>query len=125
MATLNDFTFPDEVIWEDEFRWTPVHQTARLTVAGTIVIESLFANRDGRPLTLDCGWMRRDDLLLLEALRDAPPEPMPLILDDAREFLTAWKHDQESPIEATPLLPRPEHDDSDYYRVKLFLMEIS
>jgi hypothetical protein len=125
IATLNEIEFPDDVIWEDEFDWTPVSQIAKTTLTGSVIIESLYANKSGRPITLDCGWLRREKLLELEALRDAEPEEMTLTLEDERVFSVFWRHDSGKPIEAKAVIPRPKHNNSDYYRVKLFLMEIS
>lgn len=76
MAMLLDaIALPTDLLWVDEYSWSPVKQTLTAAVDGTLVIEAAAALA-GRPITLqgdtDYAWISR---ATLEALRLKQAQP--------------------------------------------------
>jgi len=126
MASLDAVSFDDsQVVWLDEFSWTPVGQSAEVDVHGGLVVEYLSPNKDGRPVTLDIGWITKATLDALAAKRDAETQAlMPLVLPDGRSMDVLWRHHDAEPIEAEPVQQFAEYQAGDYFQVTLNLMQV-
>ncbi len=48
---LDTLTLPTDLIWIDEFDWTPVQQTQTYSITGALIIES-GVKKAGREITL-------------------------------------------------------------------------
>lgn len=122
---LATVTLPD-LIWGDEFDWTPVEQSADYTLTGALIIETAV-RQAGRPITLmggeEYGWTDRATVLALAALVAQPGLEMTLTLDDAREFQVVFRQD-DKPMDAGPVLAVTDPEAGDYYTLTLRLMEI-
>jgi hypothetical protein len=126
MASLDGITLDDsQVIWLDEFNWSPVGQSAETDIQGGLVVEYLSPNQDGRPVTVDIGWVTKSTLDALIAKRDAETQAlMPLVLPDARSMDVLWRHHDADPIEAEPVQQFVEYMAGDYFHVTLNLMQV-
>jgi hypothetical protein len=114
-----------QVVWLDEFSWSPVGQSAEADIQGGLVVEYLSPNRDGRPVTLDLGWITKATLDALIAKRDADPqELMSLVLPDARSMDVLWRHHDADPIEAEPVKQYTEYVAGDLFQTTLNLMQV-
>lgn len=126
MASLDAVSFDDsQVVWLDEFSWSPVGQSAEVDVHGGLVVEYLSPNKDGRPVTLDIGWVTKKTLDALATKRDAETQAlMPLVLPDGRSMDVLWRHHDAEPIEAEPVQQFAEYMEGDYFQVTLNLMRV-
>ena len=122
MITLAGIELPD-AIWEDEFAYTPVDQNTRYTLGGKPIIETTM-RKSGRPITLRCQWVSLADLRQLELLRNQPNTVMDLFLSDGRAFAASFRHTDNQPLNVTPIVERPAHDDQDYFNVKIKLIQV-
>ncbi|MBS3953620.1 MAG: hypothetical protein KGZ88_11790 [Methylomicrobium sp.] len=118
MITLDALELPKDLVWVDEFDWTPVQQSETYTLTGALVLES-GVKQAGRTITLsgtDSGWADRALIKSLYAkLTDTPP--LTLTLHDSRVFTVAFN--QQRPIEAKPIVDFNDPDDTDYYTLTL------
>lgn len=125
MITLGALTLPADLLWSDEFDWTPIQQSKAYTLTGALVIESgkMLA---GRPITLtggqDYAWANRATIKSLYALLDTDPT-LTLTLNDARAFSVKFAHDGQ-PIQAKQRIDFNNPDDSDYYTLTLKLITV-
>lgn len=131
---LGSLILPDDLIWTDEFDWSPVGQQITVTSGGSLVVEET-AMQAGRPITLeggpDRGWMDRATLSQLQTLAAAPAASYTLTLNDGRQFNVAFRRQQVSslpgggaPIKAQPVVDYSHVDDSDRYIVSLYLITV-
>ena len=74
-VTLDAITLPADLLWNDEYAYTPVKQTISTAVDGSLIVEAAAAQA-GRPITLaggdDYAWCSR---ATLEALRLKQAQP--------------------------------------------------
>jgi hypothetical protein len=124
MITLDAITLPEDLIWVDEFAWTPVQQTESFTLTGALILETGL-KQAGRPITLVGGdsaaWIDRATLKALHTkLADAAT--MTLTLNDGRTFAVVFKGDQ--PVTAEPIVDYSTPDDGDWYSLTLKLMQV-
>jgi len=83
-------TLPDDMLWPDEFKWSPVAQQWDISLGGSQIVE-ISTQAFGRPITLsgypDGPWI---DAPTMDALRAAElaqgDTPMTLTLSDGRTF---------------------------------------
>jgi hypothetical protein len=124
--TLDTVTLPTDLVWTDEFDWTPVEQATGYTLDGALVIEE-GARQAGRPVTLagaeDQGWISRTTLLALYALAQTASTGMTLTLADARVLTVVFRHGGPA-IEARPVVRvSPPAVDAQYI-VTIRLLEV-
>jgi hypothetical protein len=119
---LIEISLPDDLVWEDEYDFTPVTQESHITLTGEVIIET--ATQNGlRPMTLGGGedeiWISKAvlDALFASVNNDAPGE-MSLSWRGA-QYTVIWRHDASPPIEATPINECYDPDDTDLYAVRL------
>lgn len=126
MASLDSVSLDDsQVLWTDEFTGSPVAQSAEVDINGGLVVEYVGANKDGRAVTLDIGWITKATLDALVAMRDAETQSlMTLTLPDGRTMDVLWRHHDAEPIEVEPVQEFVEYADGDYFQVTLNLMQV-
>lgn len=123
--TLGSITLPADLLWTDEFDWTPIQQNKNYTLTGALVIESgkMLA---GRPITLsggdNHGWASRATVKALYAALDADTT-MTLTLNDARTFSVKFDH-AATPIQARQIVDYNNPADSDHYSLTLKLITV-
>lgn len=123
--TLATVTLPADMIWVDEFNWSPVQRATEYSLAGALIVD-VAERQAGRPITLqgaaDAGWMHRSVLQALYALAADPAvASRSLTLADGRMFTVAFEDD---PIEAEPVIDYNISDAADWYVVTLKLIEV-
>jgi hypothetical protein len=122
--TLDAIALPDDLIWIDEFDWTPIEQTKSYTLTGALVLES-GQKQAGRPITLvggeNAAWAARSQIDALYAKLTNDPT-MTLTLHDARVFSVKWVHD--NPIQAKLILDYNNPISSDWYSLTIKLIAI-
>lgn len=123
--TLDAITLPPDLIWSDEFDWSPVQQSKTYTLTGALILEK-GTMQAGRPITLvggdNAAWITRATLQTLYA-KLTTTAPMSLALNDGRVFSVAFNHD-DKPIEARPVLDYSTPADDDFYTLTLKLITL-
>lgn len=119
MISLDDIELPADLVWTDEFDWTPAQQQESYLLTGSLLLERSF-KQAGRPITLAEStapvWLPR---LTVEALYGKLTVTMPMILTlaDARVFSVAFDHNK-GPIQVKPVYEYSTYDATDYYNVQ-------
>ena len=122
--TLDAVTLPVDLIWTDEFDWSPVEQNSYYTLTGALIVES--GNKlAGRPITLagadNAAWVDRTTLTALYAKLTGDPT-MLLTLNDARTFNVKFWAD--NPIQARLILDYNTPIGSDWYSLTIKLIAL-
>ena len=125
--TLGEIEIPAELLWEDEFDWSPSVGAVEWGLTGAAIID-VAAKQTGRPITLtgdsDRGWIARSVVEALYALASNPGAARVLTLADGRSFNVVFSP-TEKPITATRVGYNPAPSADWYYKaVTLRLMEI-
>lgn len=103
---LDTLTLPADLLWSDEFDWSPIESAHEYAVTGALVVDTA-TRLAGRPITLeaadDRAWIRRETLQALHALTTPADRQMLLtIAGTARNVI--WRPGAE-PISARPIFP--------------------
>ena len=120
--TLGGVSLPDLTI-EQEFGWTGVESAVDMSVGGAPIVWEREIS--GQPLDLvggeDTAWITRailEDLLALAAV----PRATYTLDYEGTEYTVRFRN-EDGAISAEPLVPRPNHEDTDYYKnVRIRLM---
>jgi hypothetical protein len=122
---LDTLTLPTDLIWIDEFEWTPIQQTQTYSITGALIIER-GTKLAGQSITLagdnTSGLISRADLNLLKAKLNTT-STMVLTLNDARTFNVIFNH-SKNPIEAKPQIDYSDTNDADLYTLKINLLAV-
>lgn len=122
---LDNLTLPSDLIWFDEFDWTPIEQSRAYSVTGALIIQT-GTKQAGRPITLSgddrSGLISRADLATLQSKLTAN-NALVLTLNDARTFNVTFDH-SKNPIEAKPWIDYSTPDSSDFYTLKISLITV-
>jgi hypothetical protein len=116
-----------DLLWSDEYSWSPVEQTATRGITGTHIVQ-VQQRTGGRPITLEpeddaSAWMPRSILEILRSWASVPGMEMTLTLREVTHTVI-FRHHEGGAIQATPVLHYDTMEDSDFYRVTLRFMEI-
>lgn len=121
---LDNLTLPDDLIWVDEFDWTPIEQTQTYSITGALIIES-GVKQAGRSIMLEgdseSGLITRATLKTLYSKLDKTS--MVLILNDNRAFNVTFNH-KTKPIDAKQQIDFSTPDDADLYTLKINLITV-
>ncbi|MGX5834298.1 hypothetical protein ACWIJ6_09150 [Aeromonas piscicola] len=88
-VTLNSELLPDDLVWRDEFDWSPVEQVVTPTLSGALLVEET-PRPEGRPITL-VGHCARATVLRLKALEAVPGQWLTLTLLDGVARTVIWR----------------------------------
>lgn len=123
--SLDAITLPSDLIWVDEYAYTPVKQTINTAVNGSLVIEAAAALA-GRPMTLqggeDAAWISRATLELLRLKQIQPGLVMTLTLNYGDSYNVLFM--QPDGIAAKPVIDYNNPDAADWYTVTLKFIEV-
>ena len=123
--TLDAITLPEDLIWVDEFDWSPRAQKQSYTLTGALVVE-LGVKQKGRAITLVGGeqaaWIERSVLVALHA-KLTGAGTMTLTLNDTRTFSVVFAGDA-NPIQAAPIIDYSTPASADWYSLTLKLMQV-
>ncbi len=121
---LGGVSLPADLLWTDEFAWTPVAQVREYSLDGSLILEEAV-RLAGRPITLESGpdraWVSRSTLTALYALAQAPAA-LALTLHDGRSFSVVFRHDDRA-LEAEPVVPEVPTS-GQFYRVVVRLTAV-
>ena len=120
MITLNGIQLPDQLVWEDEFAWSPANQQITNTLTGALFIQESEAG--GRPISLvhsDKAWIRRATLSQIKDMEAQLGLLMPLQLHDGRQFTVVFRRDPAGVV-AEPVVEYADPDDADLYTISLY-----
>ncbi len=112
------------LIWGDRFQFTPQASTVERTIGGrqAIWVQQLQA---GRPITLtatnDQGWLTKAQVDALQLLADAGAASYTLLLDDVT-YTVRFRFQEPPVLDFQPLVPRNNHEDTDYFIGSIKLM---
>jgi hypothetical protein len=124
VITLDGIDLPSDLIWSDEYGYTPVQQSKSLAVDGTLIVEAAAALK-GRTITLqggqDYGWIDRATLELVRAKQYDPGLVMTLILNGISYSVL---FEQPDGLQASPIVDYAVPDDADYYSITLKFFEV-
>ena len=112
----------NNVVWVDQFQHNPVPQTIETGLDGAVVIEHVGQLAGGRPITLNCGWIKKelvDQLIIFK--NDLAKQDLKLTFN-TDTFLCTWKH-SEGGVLVTPVSEQTIYGVKDYFSVSLFLIE--
>lgn len=125
VLTLDGLSLPLDLLWTDEFDWTPTEQHQTRTLTGALVFETA-ARQGGRPITLqggqDYGWATKSqvssayDKLTITT-------PLTLVLPDTRTFNVRFRH-EETPIDANQVVDYRIPDNTDFYLLTIRLITV-
>jgi hypothetical protein len=122
---LDNLTLHRDLLWIDEWDWTPMQQTQTYSITGALIIER-GTKQAGRPITLagdnTSGLISRADLKTLQA-KLSTTNTMMLTLNDARKFNVIFNHAQK-PIESKPWIDYSNPEDTDFYTLKINLLAV-
>lgn len=121
---LDTLTLPTDLLWVNEFDWTPVQQTQSRSITGALIVESGIKTK-GQSITLagdnTSGMIALSDLKLLQAKLNNTS--MVLTLNDARTFNVIFDH-TKTPIEAKQQIDYSDPSDADFYTLKINLITV-
>ncbi len=124
---LDTMTLPDNLLWVNEFDWTPVAQSTDRSLTGSLIVsESLMTY--GRSIVLGDGgnsWFMLAELNTLFALSEIPKKKMLLTLPGGRECTVIFDRSEGSPIEAQQVLPLSEPSEDHFYAVVIRLLTVA
>lgn len=124
--TLDSITLPGDLLWSDEYAWSPVAQQTTPTLTGALIVDESL-RLAGRPVTLEgseqFAWVTRATVDALRAL-DTPGRTMTLTLADGRTLTVAWRRDGGPCIEARPVMHMAPAAANDHYTITLRFMEV-
>lgn len=107
--TLGTYTLPN-LVWIDEFSWSPIVQSFEYSIEGSLLLTE-YSKLAGRPITLvgqqdgnsSSAWMLRSDLLALNSALLVPgAEFLLTLLDTSTHNVTAVRGG-DGPIKAVPI----------------------
>jgi hypothetical protein len=125
VLTLDGLSLPPDLIWVDEFDWTPTEQNETRTLTGALVIETA-QKLAGRPITLagthESGWATKAQVdAVFAKLSNAGV--MVLVLPDGRAFNVKFRH-KDKPIESKPIVDYSIMEAADFYDLTIKLMTV-
>ncbi len=114
-----------QLIWNDEFNNSEIDAIKRLTLAQSYNIQEF--NVCEKPITLEAtenqGWLTRKQVEMLYQKASIPNKTYPLIYN-GKHYLVRFRWEDPPVIDVTPILPRPNMADDDYYYGTIKLMQI-
>ena len=123
--TLEEIELPD-LVWDNEFSRVPVVAEVDMSLGGTPIIWEQAI--EGLPIDLvgglDTAWILRSVLSSLRTLARVP-EALYTLSYEGSNYVVRFRHEDSPVIEASPVVPRPNHEDEDWYNnVRIKLMEV-
>lgn len=111
---------PPDLLWEDEFAWSPVSQGTERSVTGALLID-VSARQDGMPITLTGterhAWLLRPEVQALHAWLALPGQVFTLTIN-GQAFTVLFDHGTDETSRAlvvSPLIDFCDPQPQDYY----------
>ncbi|WP_413165631.1 hypothetical protein [Aeromonas salmonicida] len=119
-VTLNSELLPDDLVWRDEFDWSPVEQVVTPTLSGALVVEET-PRSEGRPITL-VGHCARATVQRLKALEAVPGQLLTLTLLDGVARTVIWRRPG---VVVTALIEMADPEAGEPYALTLNFTEVA
>lgn len=124
-------TLPNDMLWEDEFDWSPVISEHTYSTTGALFVDQ-FVKQAGRPISLraaaeDMCWVPRSTAQALLAWAGMVEHTFRLELEypgDTRTFNVIFNSTEGQPVTAVPVAGFPGHSPNDWFRVTIKLTEV-
>lgn len=126
--TLGLVQIPRQLVWVDEFAWTPVEKATGYSTTGALLVD-VGERQAGRPITLQAtdnhGWLARSVVEQVRALAADPEGVYAFTHADGREFLVMFAPGDDA-VTAVPFSnTRPELPPDNYpYVATVRLIEV-
>lgn len=125
--TLDAIDLPIDLIWSDEYGWSPVVQYVKKSLTGALIIQEA-AQLKGRLITLvggaDAAWIDRTTAELLKTKSDIPDLTMTLIFHGVSYQVKFARSGNKSPFEPKEIYDLANPDADHVYSFTLRLMEV-
>ncbi|MBF0607689.1 MAG: hypothetical protein HQL61_09100 [Magnetococcales bacterium] len=126
MIKLGDLVLPDDLTLDaDTLTWTGLYAATERTLDGNLVVFESYAT--GRPVTLvaqqDSGWLTYEQVKALLAMASVKGATYPLVFED-NIYPVRFRNEDAPAVDVSPVLPRPNTADSDYFTGKIKLIEV-
>ena len=130
LTTNEELLLPNDLLWSDEFEWSPVVANNTYTLTGSLVIQQ-GVRQAGRPISLkapeqDMAWVTRATVQKLRDWSAIAGRQFRLVLEyptDSRQWVVVFAH-ADDPIGAEPAKGFPGHAAGDWFRVSLKFIEV-
>lgn len=122
--TLDAITLPSDLIWVDEYDYSPVRQTVATAVDGTLIVE-VAAQQKGRIITLqggaDYAWI---DKATLDSIRAKYIQPGLVMTLTLRGVSYSVIFAQPDGLKAALVVDYSNPDSTDFYTLTLKFIEV-
>lgn len=107
MMMIGSIELDNDLVWEDEFKFTQGTGVAENTIYGSLVVQT-FRVSGYRPLTLsgsnNSGWQSRATVLALQALAsDNPSAEHAVLLPNGTTVTAMFRHEEAPVVEFQPI----------------------
>lgn len=125
--TLDAISLPIDLIWSDEYAWSPVVQNIDKSLTGALIIQEA-AQPKGRLITLiggaDAAWITKTIADLIQAKADTPDLTMSLNFHGVVYSVKFIRQGNKSPFESKEIYELADPDAEHIYSFTLKLMEV-
>jgi len=128
LTTQQSLTLSHDLLWIDEHAWSPVTSQVDMTLTGALIIENAVAQA-GRHISLQApdatmAWHQRTTVDQLRTWATLPGQQFRLTLDDGRQFVVVFRHNEPPALEASPVSDMASYAPDDYWQIKIKFLEI-
>lgn len=125
MITLDAITLPFDLVFTNEFAWSPITQSVNKSLSGALIVEE-HKQLKGRRIILDGGtdggWIDRATLLLLKAKMDTVD--LQMVLDVDGNSYNVIFDQSNNPIDARQIIECSDPTATSQYHIKLSFIEV-
>lgn len=121
---------PNDLLWQDEFSWSPVELATSYSLTGALIVES-STKLAGRPITLgsqsDMAWVPRSTVESLRVWAALSGRVFTLEFEyptDVRTFLVAFDNTGQGAVDASPVKGFPEHATDSWFNLSLRFFQV-
>lgn len=122
MITLDGLDLTPDLLWIDEYTWTPISQQEDVMSDGAVVVQA-ETQQTGRSISLlggdTYGYVKKSVVDLLQAKAEDPGKLMQLVLNDGRTFQVVFT---DSRFTASTVCDNNNPDSEFLYTISLYLM---
>lgn len=124
---LNSIELPEDMIWVNEFEFTPIEQNRSRSITGAQIIQEQ-QKFYGQPITLvagpDYAWVRYLDIEGLIFLRNQIGLKMDFTHTDGRQFKVMFDHSSGRPVDPKRVSEYGPRDDDTMHSLTLRLITV-
>lgn len=122
MISLDALNLTSDLLWTDEYAWSPVSQNIEILLTGTLLVEE-DVQQTGRPITLvggdTFGYVKKSVVDSLKVMADTPDTVYTLTLNNGDTYPVKFVGER---FTATMVAEHNDPDANYYYTISLFLM---